>query len=309
MTESTIDKESSFKIHIPDVIAHRGFSAKNPENTIVSYKNALKAGTTALEGDIRLSKDNEIIMMHDLTLDRTSTGTGAVHDQMWHGYIDNLTTKTSPPQPIPRFNDVVNLLTQPKISSTCGLYMIVDIKYDNPIEILDVLADLLNNYLKTYPQLADMLIIGIWSLDFLKKAKTLFPQFKLCFIGLSLSAARTHFINTVDCLSLPFAALVNADGQSFIKEVHEQNKKVFTWTINDPGQMKTCVIWKVDGVIGDDVTILLENTQNIPKSIISYNDYQVFVNTDFFLVSKRRRLYYFILAKIMQFFSWKKIGI
>ncbi|KAI7902699.1 PLC-like phosphodiesterase [Cokeromyces recurvatus] len=301
------DKQLPFEIHIPDVIAHRGFSAKNPENTLISYKNAIEAGTSALEGDIRLSKDKEIVMMHDLTLNRTTTGTGAVHDQDWYGYIDKLTTKTNPPQPIPRLNDVLDLLLT---TTNDKLYMIVDIKYDNPIEILNVLSNLLNeDYVKEYPQLTHQLIIGIWSLEFLERAKILFPQFKLCFIGLSISAARTHFIESVDCLSLPFAALANEDGQLFIKEAHTRKKKVFSWTINDPDQMKTCVLWKIDGIIGDNVTTLIENVQRIPKSIVSLDDYQVFINTDHFLISKRRRLYYYILAKIMQFVSWKIIGV
>lgn len=66
--------------------------------------------------------------MHDLTLNRTSTGIGAVRDNNWHGYIDTLTTKVEPHQPIPRFNDVLDLLIQPEASSIEGLYMIVDIK-------------------------------------------------------------------------------------------------------------------------------------------------------------------------------------
>jgi phosphatidylglycerol phospholipase C len=78
--------------------------------------------------DIRLSKDNEIVMMHDLTLDRTSTGKGAVNDQNWHGYIDSITTKAEPAQPIPRFNDVLDYLVDPETGLNSGLYMIVDIK-------------------------------------------------------------------------------------------------------------------------------------------------------------------------------------
>lgn len=136
---------------MPDIIAHRGFSAENPENTLISYTNAVIAGTTALEGgkkkikekegyvtlliclipDIRLSKDNEIVVMHDLTLDRTSTGKGPVRESNWHGYIDGLTTKAEPSQAIPRFKDVLDLLTQPEVSSIEGLYMIVDIKVTN----------------------------------------------------------------------------------------------------------------------------------------------------------------------------------
>lgn len=66
--------------------------------------------------------------MHDLTLNRTSTGLGPVRENNWHGGIDQLTTKTEPHQPIPRFNDVLDLLIQPEASSIEGLYMIVDIK-------------------------------------------------------------------------------------------------------------------------------------------------------------------------------------
>ena len=68
-------------------------------------------------------------MMHDLTLNRTSTGLGPVRNQNWHGYIDGITTKAEPAQPIPRFNDVLDFLIRPEISEgRKGLYMIVDIK-------------------------------------------------------------------------------------------------------------------------------------------------------------------------------------
>lgn len=67
-------------------------------------------------------------MMHDTTLNRTSTGLGLVNENNWHGGIDGYTTKTEPPQPIPRFNDVLDLLIQPEASSVDRLYMIVDIK-------------------------------------------------------------------------------------------------------------------------------------------------------------------------------------
>lgn len=308
MSESVV-KEAAFKIKVPDVIAHRGFSSENPENTIISYENAVKAGTTALEGDIRLSKDNEIVMMHDLTLNRTSTGLGPVRENNWHGGIDQLTTKTEPHQPIPRFNDVLDLLIQPEASSIEGLYMIVDIKYDNPIEILDVLSKLLDTYTADHPKLFEQLVIGIWDTNYLKKAKELFPKFKLCFIGISISAARTHFLDNVDCISLPFAALAGHDGQTIIKEAQSRNKRVFTWTINDPLQMKTCVVWQIDGVIGDNVPLMLENVQHIPKAIAGPEEYQTFTESDTFLASRRRRAYYYMITKVMGLASWKFIGV
>ncbi|KAG2207502.1 hypothetical protein INT47_004250 [Mucor saturninus] len=308
MTEA-LNKELNFNIRVPDVIAHRGFSAENPENTLISYENAVKAGTTALEGDIRLSKDKEIVMMHDLTLNRTSTGLGPVSESNWHGQIDGYTTKSEPHQPIPRFIDVLELLIQPEAAAIDGLYMIVDIKYDNAIEILDVLSELLKTYTTQHPKLFDQLVIGIWNVDFLTRAKTLFPQFKLCFIGLSLSAARHHFLDQVDCLSLPFAALAGGDGQELIKDAHARNKRVFTWTINDPLQMKTCVLWQVDGVIGDNVLVLLENVHHAPKALNGPEEYQQFVASDTYLASKRRRAYLYLVTKVMHFASWKVIGV
>ncbi|RCH96747.1 hypothetical protein CU097_010136 [Rhizopus azygosporus] len=299
--------DQKFNIHIPDVIAHRGFSAENPENTLISFENAIKAGTTALEGDIRLSKDNEIVMMHDTTLNRTTTGLGQVREHDWYGDIDQLLTKAEPRQPIPRLNDILDLITQPHVKK--DLYMIIDIKYDNPIEILDVLQNLLGSYTHNHPDLSDRLIIGIWNVEFMKKAKELFPHYKLCFIGISLPAARTHFLDTVDCLSLPFAALADQDGQSFIKEAHMKNKKVFTWTINDPLQMRTCVLWQVDGVIGDSVPNLLKYVQEQPKSLNNPEEYQSFVDSDTYLQSKRTRIYLYLLKKAMFIASWKFIGL
>ncbi|KAI9247827.1 PLC-like phosphodiesterase [Sporodiniella umbellata] len=287
---------SSIDFQVPDVIAHRGFSSENPENTLISFENAIKAGTTALEMDIRLSKDNEIVMMHDTTLNRTTTGLGSVRDHDWKGDIDQLLTKDSQ-QPIPRLKDVLELM------KTAEQYAIVDIKFDNPLEILDHLQVLLNEY----NQLKPKLIIGIWNVEFMKKAKKLFPDYTLCFIGLSVSAARSHFIDTVDCLSLPFAALVDQDGHNFIKEVHERKKKVFTWTINDPLQMKSCVLLKVDGVIGDNVTSMLEHVHK-PK-LLKGDELESFIAEDTYLQSKRTKLYYYTMKKAMSVASWKCIGI
>lgn len=63
---------------------------------MISYEKAIENDATALEGDIRLTKDGEIVMMHDMTLNRTTTGTGTIGQVNWHGYIDSLVTKTDP---------------------------------------------------------------------------------------------------------------------------------------------------------------------------------------------------------------------
>ena len=60
------------------VIGHRGNSAHAPENTLESFRQAVAAGVDALELDVRLTRDGEVVVMHDATLDRTTSGTGRV---------------------------------------------------------------------------------------------------------------------------------------------------------------------------------------------------------------------------------------
>jgi len=61
----------------PYVVAHRGISAKAPENTLASFEQAANVpGIDMIELDVRLTKDEEVIVLHDRTLQRTSTGNG-----------------------------------------------------------------------------------------------------------------------------------------------------------------------------------------------------------------------------------------
>lgn len=52
------------------IIAHRGFSSKYPENTMLSFKKAIEAGATMLEFDVQLTKDDQVIVFHDETAKR-----------------------------------------------------------------------------------------------------------------------------------------------------------------------------------------------------------------------------------------------
>jgi glycerophosphoryl diester phosphodiesterase len=58
------------------VIAHRGDSAHRPENTLASFAGALELGATIVELDVQLTRDGEVIVLHDATLDRTTDRSG-----------------------------------------------------------------------------------------------------------------------------------------------------------------------------------------------------------------------------------------
>jgi glycerophosphoryl diester phosphodiesterase len=62
-------------------IAHRGYSARYPENTLPAFEKAIEAGADMIEFDVHLSRDGELVVIHDDRIDRTSDGTGRVVDQ------------------------------------------------------------------------------------------------------------------------------------------------------------------------------------------------------------------------------------
>lgn len=61
-------------------IAHRGFSGKYPENTMLAFRKALEAGAEGIEFDVHMTKDDQLVIIHDELLDRTTDGTGLVRD-------------------------------------------------------------------------------------------------------------------------------------------------------------------------------------------------------------------------------------
>jgi glycerophosphoryl diester phosphodiesterase len=60
------------------VVAHRGASGSYPENTLASFQAALDVGAEIVEMDVQLSRDGELVVIHDPTLDRTTGGSGRV---------------------------------------------------------------------------------------------------------------------------------------------------------------------------------------------------------------------------------------
>lgn len=62
------------------LIAHRGASGYQPENTILAFRAAFQDGANAIELDLRITLDGQIVVMHDRTVDRTTGGEGKVED-------------------------------------------------------------------------------------------------------------------------------------------------------------------------------------------------------------------------------------
>lgn len=70
-----------FLCEAPLSFAHRGGGKLRPEETLPAYENAAALGAHVLEADVHTSADGEVVCMHDATVDRTTNGSGAIHDQ------------------------------------------------------------------------------------------------------------------------------------------------------------------------------------------------------------------------------------
>jgi len=95
------------------IFGHRGYAAVYPENTMISFKEAQKAGADGIELDVQLSRDKELVVIHDPTVDRTTDGSGSVRELT----LDQLKqlnaahqSKTVDFAPIPTLRDVMEWL-------------------------------------------------------------------------------------------------------------------------------------------------------------------------------------------------------
>lgn len=107
--------------------AHRGCSQRYPENTLLAFEKAISLkNLTGIELDIQLTKDGQLVVIHDERVDRTTEGTGFVRDytlvelKKFHIYAD-----VNPTQTIPTMEEVLDLL-QEKLKN--GLKLNIELK-------------------------------------------------------------------------------------------------------------------------------------------------------------------------------------
>ncbi|KAI7823516.1 PLC-like phosphodiesterase, partial [Gamsiella multidivaricata] len=228
---------------------HRGASEQWPENSIISMAQAVKDGADGLEGDLHLTSDGEIIVMHDPSLERTTNGTGLVKDRPWNGYIDGLKSKKEPHVGVPRCIDVLAFLAQ---EGNEKVWWNIDIKMNNsPALLFSKFAKLIE---ENFPgrDFSSQIVLGLWHPKFLPAADKYLPKFSRIHIGFSIPIARQHFPpSAVDGYSINFMVLSTPAGRQFIKEMQAAGKSILAWTVNDMAEARECVKMGVDYVLTD----------------------------------------------------------
>lgn len=106
------------EIQIPErgICAHRGASATHPENTMAAFKEAIRLGAHMIEFDVRQTKDGELVVIHDSSLDEHTNGTGKVADRTLAEIqtVDAGSWKhsTFSEEKIPTFTEVLKIMPQ-----------------------------------------------------------------------------------------------------------------------------------------------------------------------------------------------------
>ncbi|KAK3819556.1 MAG: PLC-like phosphodiesterase [Benniella sp.] len=240
---------SSRSNRLPLSVGHRGASEQWPENSIISMAQAVKDGADGLEGDLHLTLDGEIIVLHDPTLERTTNGTGLVKNRPWHGYIDGLKSKKEPHVGVPRCLDVLAFLAQ---EGNEKVWWNIDIKMDNsPALLFSKFAKLIEDH---FPgrDFSSQIVLGLWHPKFLAAADKYLPRFSRVHIGFSIPIAQEHFPpSAVDGYSINFMVLSTPAGRQFVKEMQAAGKPVLAWTVNDMAEARECVKMGLDYVLTD----------------------------------------------------------
>lgn len=231
------------------VIAHRGYSAKYPENTLKAIQAAVVEGSAdGVEFDLHLTSDNDLILQHDDTLDRMTSGSGLVCDFPWNGHVENLKTRGEGNLPISRFRDIYSFLSASDIIAARSepFSVVIDIKEDQSLHVIDVLADELRGLDFRAANLT--VFIGVWTDEFAQRARDVMPpNVRFAWIGKDFSIERTH------CgLYDSYNVCVDTITTEAVQEAQMLGKPILVWTCNAEEQVRRGRDLQVNGIITDD---------------------------------------------------------
>jgi len=242
---------SSIKITIqPPVIAHRGASYIAPENTLASFRKAKEQGATWVEFDVMLSADNEIVVIHDETLDRTTNGKGLVIDYPY-SYLKTLDAgswfdSAFSNQHIPTLIEVIHLLNELNLSANVEIKAQIGKEELTVKKVLDILDVYWNN--------KNQVLISSFSLVILNLVRQYSKERALGFLMDEWDDQWEAVCDRLNCITVNVNnGILNPENVALIKK---SQRLLLAYTVNDSVRAKELFSWGVDGVFSDVVKLL-----------------------------------------------------
>jgi glycerophosphoryl diester phosphodiesterase len=251
----------------PLVIAHGGGQGLHPPNTLEAFAHSIALGCDALEMDLRVTKDDKLVTLHDETIDRTSDGRGRAIDftaaelkAKNFGFKFKDPAGTQPYRDTPAHIATLEELFQ-KYPSTP---MIVELK-DRGTNGARAAANL-NALITHYRRASDVIIASFddATLNEFRRVSggNIFTAAAVSTTKAFVLLSRVHldwFAPTGNqALQIPTTKQgYRLDFPALIRAAHRRNMAVHYWTINEPGEMRRLIDLGADGIMTDRPDLLL----------------------------------------------------
>lgn len=252
-------------------IAHRGYSGKFYENTMIAFKKAIEYGADGIETDVQLSKDGIPVIIHDETLDRTTNGHGFVKDYTLSelksfriisvGHVkelkekmdDNYTEeeinyfKECSGEEIPTLEELLELVSKSELK-------VLNLELKNSIVEYDGLEEKVIDMIEKY-KLKDRVIISTFNHLSLIKVRKLDPDIVLGALTETTLANVVKYLKDIDvqCYHPYFPSILN---EQYMNDIKKGGIMVNPYTINTESDMKAVINAGVDNIITNEIELL-----------------------------------------------------
>ncbi|GFP74812.1 glycerophosphodiester phosphodiesterase [Clostridium fungisolvens] len=218
-------------------IAHRGFSGKYPENTMLAFKKASEAYCNGIETDVQLTKDGVPVLIHDETLDRTSNGSGLVKD---YTYSELLKFDFGNGQKIPALEDFIAFSKENDL--------VINLELKNSIIPYEGLEHIILKLLDKYSYQKDKIILSSFNHYSMVNIKTLDNSYKTgllydCWIYKPGDYCR---LCGADAMHPQFFSVLN---KKLVDDIKSEGFQINTYTVNEVEYMKKLLNLGIDGII------------------------------------------------------------
>jgi glycerophosphoryl diester phosphodiesterase len=223
------------------VIAHRGFSSAAPENTLAAFEKAIQSGADYFELDVRQTKDDSIIVIHDQSLNRTSVQKGKVSKMTYAeleavsvGYPDQF-DQSYKGEKLPSLREALKL-------AKSKIKVCIEIKvHSAEEEILRTVREL---------EMEEEVIIFSFYKDVLKKIRQLDEDIPILYLKSRANKNSIRKAKEMDAQAIGVGGKTKLD-KDFLSFAHAQGLEVWRWTVNDEKSMRNLIDLGIDGLITD----------------------------------------------------------
>lgn len=236
------------------VWAHRGASGYAPENTLPAFQKAVEMKADGVELDIQLTKDGELVVIHDETVDRVSDGTGFVRD-----YTLEELRRLDVSRPISGFRTVRIPTLAEVLEELKPTGLTVNIECKTGIFFYPGLEEKMLKMVRDM-QMTERIWCSSFNHESVLRVKALCPEMKTGFLVQDVLADAAGYTRQHGVMAL-HPALYHMQDPELIRKCKENGLAVHIWTVNDQKDMEELCRAGADA--------LITNYPDIAKSVVN----------------------------------------